>query len=175
MARAKCLSRSPSIYLNLLSDFHLINKTPISARFSTVIMAPRCTPEQMAIIDEEYERYVLQKRIGAKTRSTIQAATKTIDFGLMITSQEIGKSVFPSYHDPQIRIPKLTFYLFNRYYATRYAAEHGKPRAVRKTPSQIARLQASFEKDAYPTVGEQILIVYETGLEPKQVKSSLTG
>lgn len=47
----------------------------------------------------------------------------------------------------------------------------GRPLFVRKTEKQLAMLKESFKDDPYPCVGEQILLVHETGLQPKQIKS----
>jgi hypothetical protein len=51
------------------------------------------------------------------------------------------------------------------------AREEGRPRAVRKTPEQLERLRESWEDEPYPNVGETIILVHSTGLEPKQVKA----
>ncbi|EPE25126.1 Homeo [Glarea lozoyensis ATCC 20868] len=102
---------------------------------------------QQAVIEEEWELWSQYDERPPKKRC-LRVAVECSHLGPFVTSQEIG-----------------------RYFANRFAAANGVPRATRKTPAQLAQLQEVFEQNAWPLTGERILLVHDTGLTKKQVQS----
>ncbi len=57
----------------------------------------------------------------------------------------------------------------SRWFSNRVKDERGEPRQTKKTPEQLAALEASFEMDCTPSVQEQIRLIEETGLTRRQI------
>ncbi len=57
----------------------------------------------------------------------------------------------------------------SRWFSNRIKDERGEPRQTKKTPEQIAALEASFEMDCTSSVQEQIRLIEETGLTHRQI------
>ncbi|KUJ06667.1 uncharacterized protein LY89DRAFT_726342 [Mollisia scopiformis] len=108
---------------------------------------------QTAILDRYWDqRRYLFKNGRLPKRTSMSVAVQCAEVGPFVSSQIIG-----------------------RHFANRVAAEEGRPRAHRKTPRQFELLGNSFEDDPFPSTGELILLVHESGLKPQQVKSWFDG
>ncbi|KAI0008647.1 hypothetical protein F4779DRAFT_426222 [Xylariaceae sp. FL0662B] len=109
-------------------------------------MAPPFNEAQLAIL-EDYWRLRRDAPRPPK-RLSICAAMSCSEVGPEVTSQAVG-----------------------RYFSNRAARERGQPRARAPTRKQLRLLEEAFDEDAYPYTGTIILLTYQTGLQPKQVKS----
>jgi hypothetical protein len=134
-------------------------------------MPSRFNAAQLQILEEEYVfgRGMADRNGRVGKNHVIIAAIRCSQAGPEVSAMEVGKwANSPSLNFSSSVAPTNRLH---RYYANRVAREEGRPRAVRKTPEQLERLRESWEDDPYPTVGETIILVHSTGLEPKQVKA----
>ncbi|KAI0384577.1 hypothetical protein F5Y04DRAFT_248645 [Hypomontagnella monticulosa] len=105
----------------------------------------RFNEAQMAIIEEYWN--IWRMCSGPSRKFSRAAAVRCWKVGPRVTSQDIGQ-----------------------YFSNRAAREAGRPRARPPTPEQLEILKDNFLDEPFPPTGTLILLTYQTGLEPKQVK-----
>ncbi|KAK0459139.1 uncharacterized protein EV420DRAFT_1538535 [Desarmillaria tabescens] len=93
----------------------------------------------------------LWRRLGMDRppkRQSLIVSIRVSELGREVSSQEVG-----------------------RWFSNRVKDDRGQPRQTKKTPEQLAVLEASFEMDCTPSVQEQIWLIQETGLTRRQIVS----
>ncbi|KAK0486266.1 hypothetical protein IW261DRAFT_1454654 [Armillaria novae-zelandiae] len=97
--------------------------------------------QQIEFLENELNEW---RRLGIL--QSLRASIRVSELGREVSSQEVG-----------------------RWFSNRIKDERGEPRQTKKTPEQIAALEASFEMDCTPSVQEQIRLIEETGLTRRQI------
>ncbi|SJK97985.1 uncharacterized protein ARMOST_01241 [Armillaria ostoyae] len=102
--------------------------------------------QQIEFLENELNTW---RRLGMSRppkKQSLMASLHVSKLGREVSSQEVG-----------------------RWFSNRIKDERGEPRQTKKTPEQIAALEASFEMDCTPSVQEQIRLIEETGLTRRQI------